>query len=116
MYRFALVVGLALWGIGSGDGANPKDWAINATAIEACSCPHFCMCYFNSQPTAHHENGEIKLLQIQQRLQGQPGSLRQGDGGQVLAVKCGPCLKGQAFGEIKKQLSNSTRRNYVCTH
>jgi hypothetical protein len=32
-------------------------WAINATAIEACSCPMFCQCYFNSQPAAHHDHG-----------------------------------------------------------
>src|SRR5262249_18095607 len=36
------------------------DWAMNATAIEACSCPHFCMCYFNSHPAAHHENGKTE--------------------------------------------------------
>jgi hypothetical protein len=34
-------------------GASP-DWAINATIIEACSCPMFCQCYFNSEPAAHH--------------------------------------------------------------
>jgi hypothetical protein len=28
------------------------DWALNATIIEACSCPMFCQCYFNSQPAA----------------------------------------------------------------
>ena len=33
----------------------PTDWAMNATAIEACSCPMFCQCYFNSKPAAHHE-------------------------------------------------------------
>ena len=30
------------------------DWAMNATVIEACSCPMFCQCYFNEQPAAHH--------------------------------------------------------------
>ena len=35
------------------------EWAINATAIEACSCPMFCQCYFNSKPAGHHhETGE----------------------------------------------------------
>ena len=29
------------------------DWAVNATAIEACSCPMFCQCYFNQKPAAH---------------------------------------------------------------
>src|SRR6266436_1605867 len=33
------------------------DWALNATTIEACSCPMFCQCYFNPKPAAHHEHG-----------------------------------------------------------
>jgi hypothetical protein len=33
------------------------DWALNATAIEACSCPMFCQCYFNTMPAGHHEHG-----------------------------------------------------------
>ena len=37
------------------DGAT--GWAMNATAIEACSCPMFCQCYFNSKPAGHHEHG-----------------------------------------------------------
>ncbi len=28
-------------------------WSMNATIIEACSCPMFCQCYFNSKPAAH---------------------------------------------------------------
>ena len=31
----------------------PADWAANITAIEACSCPMFCQCYFNRQPAGH---------------------------------------------------------------
>lgn len=34
-----------------------SDWAMNATIIEACSCPMFCQCYFNSQPASHHGHG-----------------------------------------------------------
>ncbi len=30
-----------------------SDWSMNATIIEACSCPMFCQCYFNSKPAAH---------------------------------------------------------------
>ncbi len=42
-----------------------NDWAMNATVIEACSCPMFCQCYFNTQPAAHtehagHSHGEAK--------------------------------------------------------
>lgn len=60
MHRIVLVGLLALLAIGaSSDSSAPAvDWAINATAIEACSCPHFCICYFNSHPAGHHENGK----------------------------------------------------------
>lgn len=29
------------------------DWHFNGTVIEACSCPMFCPCYFNTQPAMH---------------------------------------------------------------
>src|SRR5439155_25560068 len=32
--------------------ASPS-WSMNATAIEACSCPMFCQCYFNMEPAGH---------------------------------------------------------------
>ena len=35
-------------------GAN---WSFNATIIEACSCPMFCQCYFNSKPAGHTTAG-----------------------------------------------------------
>src|SRR5271170_4970943 len=61
MHRIALTLVLALLTVSAGhSGAPAADWAINATAIEACSCPHFCMCYFNSHPAAHHENGKTE--------------------------------------------------------
>ena len=28
-------------------------WSLNATVIEACSCPMFCPCYFNKSPAVH---------------------------------------------------------------
>ncbi len=34
----------------------PTEWAMNATIIEACSCPMFCQCYFNEKPAAHHNH------------------------------------------------------------
>jgi hypothetical protein len=37
--------------------AAAPEWAMNATAIEACSCPMFCQCYFNTEPAAHHHTG-----------------------------------------------------------
>jgi len=36
--------------------AEPK-WAVNATIIEACSCPMFCQCYFDTKPAAHAGHG-----------------------------------------------------------
>jgi hypothetical protein len=43
----------------SGSGAAPAatDWAMNATVIEACSCPMFCQCYFNTKPADHAGHG-----------------------------------------------------------
>ena len=35
---------------------SPK-WAMNATIIEACSCPMFCQCYFDTKPAAHSAPG-----------------------------------------------------------
>jgi uncharacterized protein DUF1326 len=36
--------------------AGEPAWHMNATAIEACSCPMFCQCYFNTAPAGHHEH------------------------------------------------------------
>ena len=33
------------------------EWAMNATIIEACSCPMFCQCYFSTKPAAHSGAG-----------------------------------------------------------
>jgi len=33
--------------------AADSDWSMNATVIEACSCPMFCQCYFNTKPAGH---------------------------------------------------------------
>jgi len=30
------------------------EWHMNASIIEACSCPMFCQCYFATKPAAHH--------------------------------------------------------------
>jgi uncharacterized protein DUF1326 len=39
---------------GPAGGAVPGVWHMNATIIEACSCPMFCQCYFNSAPSGEH--------------------------------------------------------------
>jgi hypothetical protein len=33
--------------------ADAPSWSMNATIIEACSCPMFCQCYFATKPAAH---------------------------------------------------------------
>src|SRR6266850_2849812 len=48
---------------GTSTAAEPgAEWSMNATIIEACSCPMFCQCYFASKPAAHgpgcHMGGE----------------------------------------------------------
>ena len=35
----------------------PNPWAMNATVIEACSCPMFCQCYFTTSPASHSMAG-----------------------------------------------------------
>jgi hypothetical protein len=58
MRRMILLAALVLWAVpGRAATTEPVDWAINATAIEACSCPMFCQCYFNTKPAGHHEHG-----------------------------------------------------------
>ncbi len=53
-----VVVGLLIFGslaVGAklaGSSAAKPEWSMNATAIEACSCPVFCQCYFNTSPAA----------------------------------------------------------------
>ena len=37
--------------------ASPPEWSMNATIIEACSCPMFCQCYFNTSPAGHSMAG-----------------------------------------------------------
>lgn len=34
-----------------------RDWAMNTTVIEACTCPMFCQCYFASKPAGHVHGG-----------------------------------------------------------
>jgi hypothetical protein len=54
----ALGTGTVAMAVGGGTPAKDAgDWALNATVIEACSCPMFCQCYFNTKPAAHHDHG-----------------------------------------------------------
>ena len=64
MRAFYLTIGLlflvARVGVAAKEESAAKNWAMNATAIEACSCPMFCQCYFNTKPAGHaaHSHGE----------------------------------------------------------
>ena len=48
--------------------AKSPEWSMNASLIEACSCPMFCQCYFNPEPAVHpsHASG-IHEIQIRPR-------------------------------------------------
>ncbi len=35
-------------------------WTVNATVMEACSCPMFCQCYFETKPAGHSHNGKVE--------------------------------------------------------
>ncbi len=58
----ALAAAAAAFVVNAEDAKPVPEWSMNATIIEACSCPMFCQCYFNSEPAAHsmsmsHEHG-----------------------------------------------------------
>ena len=48
-----LLLGIARLAPLSTRAAETPQWSMNATAIEACSCPMFCQCYFNASPAGH---------------------------------------------------------------
>lgn len=57
-----LLCALGLAGVLAGvqaatDAPGATDWSMNATVIEACSCPMFCQCYFNTKPAGHAPGG-----------------------------------------------------------
>ncbi|MGH7176929.1 MAG: DUF1326 domain-containing protein [Tepidisphaeraceae bacterium] len=57
VYLLALIAVLGV--IGRATDARQSaapNWSMNATIIEACSCPMFCQCYFNSSPAASGEH------------------------------------------------------------
>lgn len=57
--RKLIVFTLAIFlGFTTAQSAPAKKWSLNATAIEACTCPMFCQCYFNAKPAAHAGHGE----------------------------------------------------------
>lgn len=54
---FAFMVGVIFSGTLATAGADKApEWSLNMTAVEACSCPMFCQCYFNTEPAGHHSH------------------------------------------------------------
>jgi hypothetical protein len=61
-YLYTAICGLVL--LGSSIVAQKADsqgsvtpWNLNGTVIEACSCPMFCQCFFNTKPAEHTGHG-----------------------------------------------------------
>ena len=53
-----LVASICLTFIASGEKTSlAPEWHFNATAIEACTCPMFCQCYFDTKPAEHNHHG-----------------------------------------------------------
>ncbi len=53
----ALAAGLGLLALSGARASEAPKWSMNASIIEACSCPMFCQCYFNDKPAAHGHAG-----------------------------------------------------------
>lgn len=61
MRLFSLIVSLIfLCARAASSATGASDWSMNATIIEACSCPMFCQCYFDTKPAAHPQQGGHK--------------------------------------------------------
>ncbi len=55
---FLCIFAAAVYAADKTMATSTPDWHMNATVIEACSCPMFCQCYFNTAPAAHHDHGQ----------------------------------------------------------
>lgn len=54
---FTALVFLVIAGLGTyilADSGEAATYKVTATAIEACSCPLFCSCYYNTEPSGGH--------------------------------------------------------------
>jgi len=60
----AILIGLlaVIGGTTAGQAKPGPEWSLNATIIEACSCPMFCQCYFVTKPAGHagHHDGGME--------------------------------------------------------
>jgi hypothetical protein len=59
-----VLAALGVLAMGASAGAtDAKDWTFKASIIEACSCPMFCQCYFNSEPADQgHVHGDMASM------------------------------------------------------
>ena len=57
LFAAALLLALALPAVADEKATAAPGWSMNATAIEACSCPMFCQCYFSTGPAGHAMEG-----------------------------------------------------------
>jgi hypothetical protein len=49
----ALALGIGLVWTLAAVAEEAAGWSLNATAIESCTCPMFCTCYFSDHPASH---------------------------------------------------------------
>jgi hypothetical protein len=56
-FSFLAILAVFLFTGASDQKPAAPEWSMNATIIEACSCPMFCQCYFNPQPATHGGGG-----------------------------------------------------------
>ncbi len=49
-----MVAGVLIIAVSVSLAVENTDWHFNGTVIEACSCPMFCSCYFNTEPALKH--------------------------------------------------------------
>jgi len=48
-----LAIGALMFNLPLAVASDGAGWHFNGTVIEACSCPMFCQCYFNTEPASH---------------------------------------------------------------
>ena len=69
---FAAAV-LVLAAVGQAQAEQPPaaKWSMKASIIEACSCPMFYQCYFNTKPSAHggHEGHDMRFCRFNNAFQ-----------------------------------------------
>ena len=64
-FSIAFLVAVVVW-FSQPSGKKPiltttaPQWSVNATVMEACSCPMFCQCYFNTKPAGHAHHGKVE--------------------------------------------------------